>query len=447
MKAKIVATKEIISTHGGNLLMGELLARTTLSKRLNILSNGVIPTAGGISTGDVVASYVGLLCQAQPEFEAVEQFRKDPYFTASLGLKHVPSCSTLRQRLDALGKKCQGQAIAIVLGEGCGLLRTLGTQITPCHADYAALDIDVSPFDNSGTKKEGVSYTYKKFMGYAPIFAYLGEEGYCVNTELREGSQHCQKGTPDFLKNAILNAKTVTDAPILVRMDSGNDATENMALMQNAETRADFIIKRNPRKESPEAHWTIAEERGRELADIRDGKRVFVYETNTSLPDCPEKVRMITFVTERTMTADGQILIVPDYEIESYYTSLKTAQATEIQALYHAHGTSEQFHSEIKTDLDLERFPSGKFATNAIVLALGVFSYNLLRIIGQESLKNNDYPPTAHKVKRRRVRTVIDRYITLAVKFVRHAREVFIKLSQSNPWLASFRRIYNVFAV
>ena len=144
MKAKIVATKEIISTHGGNLLIGGLLARTTLSERLNILSNGVIPTAGGISTGDVVRSYVGLLCQAQPEFEAVEQFRKDPYFAASLGLKHVPSCSTLRQRLDALGKNCQEQTVAIVLGEGCELLRTLHTQITPCHANYAALDIDVA---------------------------------------------------------------------------------------------------------------------------------------------------------------------------------------------------------------------------------------------------------------------------------------------------------------
>ena len=146
------------------------------------------------------------------------------------------------------------------------------------------------------------------------------------------------------------------------------------------------------------------------------------------------------------MTVDGQILIAPDYALESYYTSLKTAQAAEIQALYHAHGTSEQFHSEIKTDLDLERFPSGKFVTNAIVLALGVFSYNLLRVIGQESLKKGDYPPTTHKVKRRRIRTVIDRYITLAVKFVRHAREFFVRLSATNPWLVSFQRIYNVFA-
>ena len=28
------------------------------------------------------------------------------------------------------------------------------------------MDLDVSPFDNSGTKKQGVSWTYKKVDGY-----------------------------------------------------------------------------------------------------------------------------------------------------------------------------------------------------------------------------------------------------------------------------------------
>ena len=444
MKVKIVSTNEVIATHGGNLLLGELLAKTALTNRLNVLEKGVTPN--GITTGDVTLTYIGMLCQAQPEFEAAEQFREDEYYAQSLGILHVPSCSTLRQRLDVLGKECKEQSIEIIIDESNKLLRTIGATISPCYENYVALDVDVSPFDNSDTKKEGVSLTYKKFNGYAPILAYLGEEGYCVNVSLREGKQHCQKDTPEFLRQSIINAKIATDHQILVRMDSGNDSSENIALMQSNDSRADFIIKRNPRKERPESHFTLAMERGCELPDIRDGKRIFVYENEVKLPDCPEKVRMINFVTERTTTAKGQILLVADYELESYYTSLKTASALDIQALYHAHGTSEQFHSEIKTDLDLERLPSGKFATNAIVLALGIFAYNLLRIISQESLKKNDYPPTAHKVKRRRIRTVINSYIMLALKFVRHARCVFAKLSDTNPWLASFRRMYAVFS-
>ena len=35
---------------------------------------------------------------------------------------------------------------------------------------------------------------------------------------------------------------------------------------------------------------------------------------------------------------------------------------------------TEQFHSEFKTDLDIERLPSGKFATNDLVMAHAVLA-------------------------------------------------------------------------
>jgi len=44
--------------------------------------------------------------------------------------------------------------------------------------------------DNSQTRKEGVSYTYKGYDGYAPIAAYLGQEGWCLGCELRPCQQH-----------------------------------------------------------------------------------------------------------------------------------------------------------------------------------------------------------------------------------------------------------------
>jgi hypothetical protein len=65
---------------------------------------------------------------------------------------------------------------------------------------YVALDIDVFPMDNSRTKKEGVSYTYKGFNGDAPLAAYLGEDGWCLACELRPGSQHGQMEFIHFLE-------------------------------------------------------------------------------------------------------------------------------------------------------------------------------------------------------------------------------------------------------
>ena len=71
----------------------------------------------------------------------------------------------------------------------------------------------------------------------------------------------------------------------------------------------------------------------------------------------------------------------------------------------------EQYHSEIKTDMDVERLPSGKFDTNELVLELTLLAYNILRIIGQSSLKSSRAPKTKRKVRRRRIRTVISNLI------------------------------------
>jgi hypothetical protein len=42
---------------------------------------------------------------------------------------------------------------------------------------YLPVDIDTTAMDNSKTKKEGVSRTYRGFDGYHPILAYVGKVG------------------------------------------------------------------------------------------------------------------------------------------------------------------------------------------------------------------------------------------------------------------------------
>ena len=46
---------------------------------------------------------------------------------------------------------------------------TYGSRVRPIHQKYVPLDMDVFPMDNSGTKKQGVGYTYKGHDGYAPL--------------------------------------------------------------------------------------------------------------------------------------------------------------------------------------------------------------------------------------------------------------------------------------
>ena len=94
----------------------------------------------------------------------------------------------------------------IIKEESADLIRKTAPAISPIHTscgNFIPLDIDVSPFNNEKTQKEGVSRTYKGNDGFAPIFSYLGQEGYLVNLEFREGKQHCQKNTPDAVPEVL----------------------------------------------------------------------------------------------------------------------------------------------------------------------------------------------------------------------------------------------------
>jgi hypothetical protein len=62
-------------------------------------------------------------------------------------------------------------------------------------------------------------------------------------------------------------------------------------------------------------------------------------------------VRQLKKVVERTIDKNVQILLIPDIVFESYWTLL-TVEPEEIMSLYHNHITSEQFHRELKMDLD-----------------------------------------------------------------------------------------------
>lgn len=98
--------------------------------------------------------------------------------------------------------------------------------------------------------------------------------------------------------------------------------------------------------------------------------------------------------------------------------------ASQVVELYHDHGTSEQFHNEFKTDMDIERLPSGKFATNALVLECGLVAYNALRLCGQESLRQDKKMPPDQKmpirkrVRRRRLRSVIQDMIYMGLSVI-----------------------------
>ena len=444
---KVVFSNERLITPSGLNIVGGMLGKSNFVKRCNRIPVDKKRSEHQIKDGDVLLSYMGLLCQGKVDFEAIREMHDDPdFYESALGItRSLPSAETLRQRMDDIGSSLRPQ----ILEANVDMFRTHGVEPTALETGEVPVDIDVTPMDNSQSHKEGVSRTYKGFDGYAPPMAYIGAEGFLVNTELHEGSQHCQKGMPGFLKETLSLSHKMTDKQLLIRMDSGNDAKENLGIL--LEDGDWFIVKRNLRRGETKDEWLkLVQECCQDVRNPREGKTVYIgssWKDVEYVTDGGESkticMRIVYEVIERSIDKHGQILMETDVEVNTFWTNLGWSD-DEIIASYHAHGECEQYHSEIKTDMDVERLPSGKFETNELVLELTIIAYNLLRMIGQESLKHK--PDQKKRVKRRRIRTVIGNMILLASHVTTHARETLMALGRSNTWRFAFMQTWLRFA-
>lgn len=335
---------EFYTSHSGLALVGLGVNRfTKLSGKLKRAMSDK-----PISSIDVVRSYIGLLALGKSDYEAITDMREDRFFHESMGLKEIPSAETLRQRFDEIAVEAQ----PIVSSTYTEFIHRAKGRITPLASGHVPLDIDVFCMDNSGTKKEGIGYTYHGYHGYAPIAAYLGEEGWCLNLEFREGSQHSQNNFIPFLQESLARAGVLTKRPLLLRLDSAHDAVETRATI-SGHRKADYILKWNPRKHDRQALLERGLREGK-VSVPREGKRVVTFSYNQLEEHEGKKIssRLVVRVTERTIDRRGQRLLLPEIEAEGWWTSLCLPEQ-EIIGFYRDHGTSEQFHSEFKTDMDM----------------------------------------------------------------------------------------------
>ena len=123
--------------------------------------------------------------QGKNDFDAIEEFRGDAFFTRSLDVRTVPSCSTLSQRMDTHSASWFERAAQFNLALQSAKYATGPVDFGTLACGYMALDWDTFVMNNSGTQKEAVGRTYQGADSFTPSAAYLGYLGYGL--ELLDG--------------------------------------------------------------------------------------------------------------------------------------------------------------------------------------------------------------------------------------------------------------------
>ena len=362
----------------------------------------------------------------------------------------VPSSSTLRQRMDAHASSWFELAEEFNLALLSAKYATGPVALGALPCGYMAVDWDTFVMNNSGTQKEAVGRTYQGVDGYTPSATYLGSLGYCLELALRPGVQHSALETELNLERVLPMATKLTALPILFRADSG---LCSLKIMQEVSAQAvalsreiAFIIKWNPRSTPVEA---IAAERVTDTSTIwchlREGKRMCMWTQELKLEGVGTQAnpaRRVLRLIERTIDKKGNPLLLPAYDLEGWTTTLpQKFTMQDVIDLYKDHATHEQFHSEFKTDMDLERLPSGKFDTNFLVCAMAAVAMNILRLIGQNALIGKD-APLRHAAKRRRMKTVMQEIMFKAGRMIKHAGRWVLGLGANDSAHAVFDRLY-----
>jgi hypothetical protein len=438
----IAQTQERINAQGGLQLIGKLIKKVCPLQRAFPRREG--QHADTLCDADLIKTQIGLIASGHPHTDDVASVREQAHrkaglgetFAKCMGTRFVPSASCLRTGLKTIAK---GHAVERLATTSLALLKA--QHIEPAeHAGlrYTPCDIDVTVFDNEGSHREGLGHTYKGCKGFAPIFAYIGAQGLVLDHELRPGSQHCQKNTPEFLKRMLTRLDALKlAAPALIRMDSGNDSADTVAVLRQSQQH--FIIKRNLRQEDPVKYLSHAMAQQSQPLRPRAGKEVYFGSIEHMVPggekSSQQPLPMAYKVTRRSINKKGEALLIDEIEVETFWTNLWLG-AEAIVELYHQHGTSEQFHSELKTDLGLERFPARSYAVNELHLSIGVLSYNLLRCVEALARKERPLWPAGikQKLERRRVGSVLHDLILVGAKLVRHAGRELLRVAGHWAW-------------
>jgi len=442
-------TKESLISNSGLLLffsyLDESIFHHFLSPTLTCGKKNYI-----YSDIEIIRSYMAMQCSGHSNFEHLDLFRTCSFFKQILDADSIISKERLRQRLDLMALNNSSLIENLSKLNFYLLEQNSAPQLIPDHK-FIPLDFDVTIFDNSDSHKQGVRSTYEHNIdGYAPMMTYFGHQGFLLNHQFRSGNFHSNcKGTLEYIIETVNLAKGLTSQPILARFDSGNDSMINAITLSNIE-RVNFIIKRNIRStQYKEVMVGEVLDKHTYCIDNQEGIKIYHYEKTELLQyfendiAVQADVRKIFSLIERRADKYGQLLIEPKYELHAWWTDLEeeTYPPQTIIDLYKDHATSEQFHSEYKSELDIEKMPSGKFLTNELILSLSQLTYNILRFIGEKILTCKNYP-LKRKVSRVKIRTVIRKIICLPAKFIIKNKRPCLKIPIGNPFSKTFEWVF-----
>ena len=316
------------------------------------------------------------------------------------------------RQLDRVSRELLARAWAAGAGTGDGPL---------------TIDLDSTICETYGLAKEGARrHGYTGQRGYHPLLAVAAGTGEVLMARLREGRANTARGAAHLLRETLGRVRYGgAKGQLTVRADSGFYTHSIVAVCRKMRVRFSITVRQHQSLRSlieaiPEGDWRPIPYWMEGAADVAETS----YTPFKSEPDAAP-VRLI--VRRVRPTPGSQLALFANYSYHACITN-REGDTLELEADHRRHAEIENAIRDLKYGVGLNHLPSGRFAANAVWLAVQVIAHNLGRWTARIALAE---PVATTKTLRRR-------FFSLAGRLTRSARHLTLHLPRHWPWEARF---------
>ena len=289
------------------------------------------------------------------------------------------------------------------------------------------IDLDSTICETYGLAKEGArQHGYTGQRGYHPLLAVAAGTGEVLMARLREGRANTARGAAHLLRETVSRVRYAgATGQLTVRADSGFYTHAVVQVCRKTGVRFSITVRqhqslRNLIEAIPESDWRPILYWMEGAADVAET----VYTPFRTEPDAAP-VRLI--VRRVRPTPGSQLALFANYSYHACITD-REGDTLELEADHRRHAEIENAIRDLKYGVGLNHLPSGRFSANGAWLAVQVMAHNLARWTQRIAL--GETVATTKTLRRR--------FLSLAGRITRKARQLTLHLPRRWPWESQF---------
>ena len=293
--------------------------------------------------------------------------------------------------------------------------------------DPLTIDLDSTICETYGLGKEGArQHGYTGQRGYHPLLAVAAGTGEVLMARLREGRANTARGAAHLLRETVSRVRYAgATGQLTVRADSGFYTHGVVQVCRKTGVRFSITVRqhqslRNLIEAIPESDWRPIPYWMEGAADVAET----VYTPFRTEPDAAP-VRLI--VRRVRPTPGSQLALFANYSYHACITD-RDGDTLQLEADHRRHAEIENAIRDLKYGVGLNHLPSGRFAANGAWLAVQVMAHNLARWTARLGL--GEQIVTTKTLRRR--------FLSLAGRITRKARQLILHLPRRWPWESQF---------